>query len=77
MQKKLTITIDEAVYYRLYSVIGERKISKFIEQLFVKPYVINEKLGAAYKAMAQDTKAEEKADEWVEGLIERDFYEKS
>ncbi len=33
MQKKLTITIDEAVYYRLYSVIGERKISKFIEQL--------------------------------------------
>ncbi|AFD20145.1 MAG: hypothetical protein AB8U78_02725 [Rickettsia slovaca] len=76
MQKKLTITIDEAVYYRLYSVIGERKISKFIEQL-VKPYVINEKLGAAYKAMAQDTKAEEKANEWVEGLIECDFYEKS
>ncbi len=33
MQKKLTITIDEAVYYRLYSVIGEHKISKFIEQL--------------------------------------------
>ncbi|AFC70243.1 hypothetical protein MCE_07315 [Rickettsia amblyommatis str. GAT-30V] len=26
--------------------------------------------------MAQDTKAEEKANEWVEGLIERDFYEK-
>ena len=76
MQKKLTITIDEAVYYRLYSVIGERKISKFIEQL-VKPYVINEELGAAYKAMAQDTKAEEKANEWVEGLIEHDFYEKS
>ncbi|WP_085065654.1 hypothetical protein [Rickettsia peacockii] len=76
MQKKLTITIDEAVYYRLYSVIGERKISKFIEQL-VKYYVINGKLGAAYKAMAQDTKAEEKANEWVEGLIERDFYEKS
>lgn len=75
MQKKLTITIDEVVYYRLYSVIGERKISKFIEQL-VKPYVINEELGAAYKAMAQDTKAEEKANEWVEGLIERDFYEK-
>ncbi|WP_034420811.1 type II toxin-antitoxin system PemK/MazF family toxin [Rickettsia gravesii] len=50
MQKKLTITIDAAVYYRLYSVIGECKISKFIEQL-VKPYVINEELGAAYKAM--------------------------
>lgn len=75
MQKKLTITIDEAVYYRLYSVIGERKISKFIEQL-VKPYVINEELGAAYKAMAKDTKAEEQANEWVEGLIESDFYEK-
>ncbi|AFC72846.1 hypothetical protein MCC_06900 [Rickettsia rhipicephali str. 3-7-female6-CWPP] len=42
--------------------IGERKISKFIEQ-FLKPYVINEELEASYKAMAQDTKAEEKANE--------------
>jgi hypothetical protein len=39
----------------------------------VKPYVINEELGAAYKAMAKDIKAEEKSNEWVEGLIENDF----
>ncbi len=53
------------------------KLANLLSNLLLKPYVINEKLGAAYKAMAQDTKAEEKANEWVEGLIERDFYEKS
>ncbi|WP_341787487.1 hypothetical protein [Rickettsia endosymbiont of Cantharis rufa] len=39
----------------------------------VKPYVINEEFGVAYKAMAKDIKAEEKTNEWVEGLIENDF----
>ncbi|KJV81908.1 hypothetical protein RHORCCE3_1106 [Rickettsia hoogstraalii str. RCCE3] len=38
--------------------------------------MINEELEVAYKTMAKDTKAEEKANEWVEGLIESDFYEK-
>ncbi|BDU59790.1 hypothetical protein FLA4_02000 [Candidatus Rickettsia kotlanii] len=61
------------VYYRLYSVIGEPKISKFIEQLVLKPYVINEELGAAYKARAQDTKAEEKANEWVRRVNRTQF----
>lgn len=35
-----------------------------------KPYIINEELEAAYKAMAKDMKAEEKANEWVEALID-------
>ncbi|MEG8229542.1 hypothetical protein O6R16_00255 [Candidatus Rickettsia tasmanensis] len=52
------------------------KLANLLSNLLLKPYVINKELGAAYKAMAQDTKAEEKANEWVEGLIERDFYEK-
>lgn len=40
MQKKLTITIDEEVYARLHSVIGRRRISRFIETL-VRPHVSN------------------------------------
>jgi len=40
MQKKLTITIDEKVYDRLYTVIGRRRISRFIEDL-VCPHVSN------------------------------------
>ena len=33
MQKKLTITVDEAVYEGLYKIVGARKISQFIEDL--------------------------------------------
>ncbi|MGI4752720.1 MAG: addiction module antitoxin [Janthinobacterium lividum] len=75
MQKKLTISIDEAVYRNLYSVIGEGKISKFIENI-IKPYLINEQLKASYEEMAQDKKREKKANEWIEGLIQDDFNEK-
>ena len=48
MQKKLTITIDEDVYAGLYSVIGRRHISQFIENL-VRPHVIDADLEAGYK----------------------------
>ncbi|ABE05454.1 unknown [Rickettsia bellii RML369-C] len=75
MQKKLTISIDEAVYRNLYSVIGEGKISKFIENI-IKPYLINEQLKASYEEMAQDEKREKEANEWIEGLIQDDFNEK-
>jgi predicted CopG family antitoxin len=72
MQKKLTITIDEGVYYKLRSVIGEGKISKFIEHL-VKPYVINSELEFAYQEMVQDFAAEQEAFYWIEGMIEDDY----
>ena len=39
MQKKLTVTIDEEVYDGLRTVIGPRKISRFIEDL-VRPHVV-------------------------------------
>lgn len=68
MQKKLTITIDELVYHKLHSVIGERKISKFIENL-VKPYVSNDALTLSYRQMAADTGQEQEANEWIEGLV--------
>ena len=47
MQKKLTVTIDEEVYEGLRTVIGPRKISRFIEDL-VRPHVVKKNMYAAY-----------------------------
>ena len=68
MQKKLTITIDEKVYKGLHRVIGQRRISQFIESL-VRPHVIPQDLEAAYKQMAQDETRETEALEWSEATI--------
>jgi len=68
MQKKLTITIDEAVYQGLYRVVGPGKISRFIEQL-VRPHVLAPDLDAAYSQMAQDTEREADAAAWADALI--------
>jgi predicted CopG family antitoxin len=68
MQKKLTVTIDEEVYEGLRTVIGPRKISRFIEEL-VRPHVIKKDMYAAYKEMADDQIREAEALEWAEGMI--------
>ena len=68
MQKKLTVTIDEEVYEGLRTVIGPRKISRFIEDL-VRPHVVKKDLYAAYKEMAADRIRESQALEWAEGTI--------
>ena len=68
MQKKLTITIDEAVYRGLYQRVGAGKISRFIEQL-VRPHVLPKELDDAYAAMARDEAREADALEWSEGLV--------
>ena len=65
MQKKLTITIDEAVYKGLHKTIGPRKISKFVEEL-VRPHVVRPNLELAYCKMAKDKKREADALEWAE-----------
>ena len=65
MHKKLTITIDEEVYDRLYAVVGRRRISRFIENL-VRPHVILRELEAAYRQMAEDEEREARAMEWAE-----------
>ncbi len=36
MHKRMTITLDEAVYEGLYRMVGKRRISQFIETL-VRP----------------------------------------
>jgi predicted CopG family antitoxin len=68
MQKKLTITIDEAVYEGLYATVGPRQISRFIEEL-VRPYVVFPDLAEAYRQMAEDEAREAEALEWAEATV--------
>lgn len=68
MQRRMTISIDEAVYEGLVRIVGRRKISQFIENL-ARPYVLNDDLAAGYRAMAADEEREHEATEWSEGLI--------
>ncbi|MBC7705059.1 MAG: addiction module antitoxin [Rhodoferax sp.] len=68
MHKKMTITLDEAVYDGLYRVIGRRKISQFLEEL-ARPHVVKNDLLEGYQAMAADTERERDALEWCNGLI--------
>ena len=67
MQKKMTIFIDETVYNGLMSVIGRRKVSKFLEEL-ARPHVVNVSLAAGYQAMARDREHEREAQECCEAL---------
>ncbi len=67
MQRKLTITVDEAVYEGLARLVGRGRISRFIEDL-VRPHVLGEHLEEGYKAMAADAARERDAAEWINGL---------
>lgn len=68
MTKKLTITIDDRVYEGLYTVIGRRRISRFIESL-VRPHVVHQELEPAYRAMAEEESREREALEWSEATL--------
>lgn len=68
VQKKLTITVDEAVYDGLYRFVGPRRISQFIEEL-VRPHVVERDLARAYAEMAADEAREGEAEEWSDALI--------
>ena len=58
MRRKMTITIDEAVYAGLHKVIGRSNISQFLESL-ARPHVLKEDtLDAGYQAMAADAERE-------------------
>ena len=68
MHRKMTITIDEAVYVGLHKVIGRGNISQFLESL-ARPYVLKEdSLDAEYQAIAADLAREAAANEWCEAL---------
>jgi hypothetical protein len=66
MHRKLTITIDDAVYKGLHQRVGRGQISQFIENL-VRPHVVDEDaLEAEYRAAAEDAEAEAGALAWIE-----------
>ena len=50
MNRKLTITVSEAVYEGLHRTIGKRRISQFIERL-ARPLVVLEDIEAAYLSL--------------------------
>ncbi len=68
MLRKLTITVDNEVYDGLQSVIGPRRISRFLNDL-ARPHVVGRDLAAGYAAMAADAAREAEADAWSEGLV--------
>ena len=68
MHKKLTITVDADVYDGLHSVIGRRRISRFLNDL-ARPHVVGQDLSAGSAAMASDEARETAAEAWSEGLV--------
>ena len=67
MHRKMTITLDAAVYEGLWRTVGKRGMSQFIEDL-LRPHVLDAALDDGYKAMAADTLRESEALEWSNAL---------
>ncbi len=66
--RKLTITVEDAVYRGLRKVVGPRNISRFLNDL-ARPHVVRELLEEGYRAMAADEERECEAALWSEGLV--------
>jgi hypothetical protein len=67
MHKRMTITLDEAVYDGLNRLIGKRRMSQFIEDL-LRPHVLDSALDDGYRAMAADEARETEAQNWCNAL---------
>ncbi len=67
MHKRMTITLDEAVYEGLNRTIGKRRMSQFIEDL-LRPLVLDTSLDDGYRAMAADQARESEAEDWCNSL---------
>ncbi len=67
MHRKMTISLDEAVYEGLYRTIGKRRMSQFIEDL-LRPHVLDTVLDDGYRAMASDQVREAEAMQWCNAL---------
>lgn len=68
MPKKLTITVDAEVYDGLHSIIGRRRISRFLNDL-ARPHVVGQDPTCGYAAMAADETREAEAEAWAEALL--------
>jgi predicted CopG family antitoxin len=69
MHKRMTITLDEAIYEGLYRMVGKRGMSQFIEDL-LRPHVADTSLDDGYQAMAADTAREAEAMQWCHPLAQ-------
>jgi len=75
MHRKMTITLDEAVYEGLCQTVGQHRISQFIENLIrphvleTHPHLLDTALDEGYRAMAADVEREAEAQEWCNALI--------
>jgi hypothetical protein len=67
MHRRMTITLDGAVYEGLYRRVGKRRMSRFIEDL-LRPHVVDTPLDDGYRAMAADETREAEATEWCNAL---------
>jgi predicted CopG family antitoxin len=67
MHRRMTITLDDAVYEGLYRTIGKRRMSQFIEDL-LRPHVLGATLDDGYRAMAADQEREAEALAWCNAL---------
>jgi hypothetical protein len=67
MSKRLTMTVEDAVYEGLHRVVGRRRISRFLNDL-ARPHVLTSDLVEGYRAMAADEARDREAEEWVENL---------
>ena len=68
MHRKLTITIEQAVYEGLHKVIGRGRTSAFLNAL-ARPHVVEDGMEDAYREMAEDAEREAEALEWSENLL--------
>ena len=60
MQKRMTITLDKAVYD--VCVVGRGKVSQFLETL-ARPHVLDTAMDEGYRAMGNDLQREAEASE--------------
>jgi hypothetical protein len=68
MRKKLTISVDEAMYDTLHRVLGRRNISRYIADL-LESNLMDSAIEEGYRAMADNTDREQEPLEWCNGLI--------
>jgi predicted CopG family antitoxin len=68
MSRKLTITVPDDVYEGLRTVVGARRISRFLSDL-ARPHVVQCDLVEAYARMGEDEVREKEALYWAEELI--------
>ena len=66
MSKRLTITLDADIYEGLHSIVGQDRISRFLNDL-ARPHVVAQDVSAGYAAMTADEARE--AEDWTEGLV--------